>query len=268
MGDTPNRPMPGCWVDEWRQTPASDLSPGVRLTLYALANYMDRRGVCWPSLATLARDTGYSRRHVVTHIATAEASCWLTVDRQGGPPGRGGRPNLYRAVLRSGEVEFTTSEVVKSATESGEICARSGEVGFTQTSSRTSKEERPQVRAVERDVRRPTHTNWKDILNDRDAWALALSDLDGLIIAEAKWLLAGLETAEAWGVAAGHEDATGLVAVALHDMHRKAPHRWTRTRFVAFLGAAARVRTDTSGSGEDYDYDLLAVIEACWKVST
>src|SRR5687768_1055056 len=69
------RPLPGRWVDAW--TSGSELERGVRHVLHALSNYMDQRGVAWPSVSTLAGDTRYTRRQVFTCLNAAQKAGWL-----------------------------------------------------------------------------------------------------------------------------------------------------------------------------------------------
>ena len=102
-----SRPLSFRWVHAWRES--SDLDHGVRLVLFALGHYMDKdSGVAFPSYATLARDTGYSTRHVKRLIKKAERMGWLVIETGRGPPGLGGRSNKYRAVFPSGDMEVTT----------------------------------------------------------------------------------------------------------------------------------------------------------------
>jgi hypothetical protein len=44
------------------------VDPREKLILIILANYADPKGVCWPSMATLAKDTGYCRRTILRSI--------------------------------------------------------------------------------------------------------------------------------------------------------------------------------------------------------
>ena len=252
------------WVKDDR------IPSGVRLVLYALANYMDKRGVCWPSVSTLARDTDYSRRHVFSHLAHAEALCWLDIETEGGPKVRGGRLNLYRARIapaRSGEPDFTTSE-------SGEIHDESGEIHDTEVVNPTSTE-RPWERPVGTSTteladseNRPSMSvqSWEEIIERRDPWQLAFQELDGLTHTEAKWLLRGLAAAEQEEyVTTDMEGPTELVALALYGMQRKPPHRWSRPRFVGFLSKAIAVRMDPTGMGE-VDHDIDAAVRRAWTV--
>ena len=44
------------------------VDPREKLILIILANYADPKGNCWPSMATLAKDTGYCRRTILRSI--------------------------------------------------------------------------------------------------------------------------------------------------------------------------------------------------------
>jgi len=126
-------PLPFSWIHAWREN--SNLDPGVRLVLSMLAEYMDKRGVGWPSYATLARDTGYCVRHVMRLIKKAETAGWLVIETAGGPPGLGGHPNKYRAVVPSRDMEVTTS-----GDESGDIFGQGGDTEVIEVATPTSPE--------------------------------------------------------------------------------------------------------------------------------
>ena len=266
------RPLPGRWVDAWVKD--DRIPSGVRLVLYALANYMDKRGVCWPSVSTLARDTGYDRRHAFRLLAHAEALCWLAIEKGVGPKVRGGKLNLYRArfaprMQESGDTHVTTSR-------SGDIQDRSGDIHNTEvvtpmstkrpvgTSRGTSTKE-----LADSEKQNPpslSKAKWEAIIEAGDPWKLAFAGMDRLTIDEATWLLRGLEQAEHEEyVATPYEGPTELVALALYGMQRKPPHRWSRTRFVGFVSKAIAVRMDPTGSGEP-EYDIESAVRRAWAV--
>jgi hypothetical protein len=58
------------------------LKPGQRFVLYALADYADDRGVCWPSYQTLSEWTGFDRRTIIRSIAELEQAGLLYVEHQ------------------------------------------------------------------------------------------------------------------------------------------------------------------------------------------
>lgn len=63
------------WI---RRVADSELEPSSRLALVMLASYASATGECWPSLPTLAKSTGLSRRTLQAHIKAVEAAGWLT----------------------------------------------------------------------------------------------------------------------------------------------------------------------------------------------
>ncbi len=66
------------WVLEQRIT-----SPGAKLTLLALANHADHANhACWPSIATLARETSLSKRAVQRQIKALAEAGWIRIERQ------------------------------------------------------------------------------------------------------------------------------------------------------------------------------------------
>lgn len=86
------------WTHAIRDDP--DLSSTAKLVAYALATYMDRDGLCWPSVAKLARATSLSRRTVQIAHRELEAFGYLDPgDKKGGAR----RPNEYRALLPTEE---------------------------------------------------------------------------------------------------------------------------------------------------------------------
>ena len=53
-----------------------------KFVLLALANYTNQDNQCWPSIETLANDTGLSRTSVKTALKKLEATCVLTVEKR------------------------------------------------------------------------------------------------------------------------------------------------------------------------------------------
>lgn len=70
----------------WRTAIAkSDLPPTVRLVAFALSLYMNELGgSAWPSISTLAADSGLSTRSVMRGVRTLEKEKYLTCERQHG----------------------------------------------------------------------------------------------------------------------------------------------------------------------------------------
>lgn len=72
---------------DWSRLPAAavfdqNLKLGPLRVLAALACYVSRDGLCWPSVGTLANRLGTSDRNVQKHIRELEAAGYVTVDRQ------------------------------------------------------------------------------------------------------------------------------------------------------------------------------------------
>lgn len=64
---------------KWRRAVAqSALESGCKLVCFALANYLPNRGgCCFPSIATLARDTSLTTRSVMRHLKTTEQAGFI-----------------------------------------------------------------------------------------------------------------------------------------------------------------------------------------------
>jgi DNA-binding MarR family transcriptional regulator len=72
---------------------SSDLTPGERLTIAALANYSNADGCCWPAQETLAKSTGTTRETVNRHLKSLEKKGFLEIKHR---KDKGGRTsNLY-----------------------------------------------------------------------------------------------------------------------------------------------------------------------------
>lgn len=87
----------------WEQ---ADVAGGELLVLLALADAANDKGLCWPSVHTLARKSRLSERHVVRILRSLENSGLLEVQR--GCAGFG--TNLYRVggdILSGGDAHVT-----------------------------------------------------------------------------------------------------------------------------------------------------------------
>jgi hypothetical protein len=84
---------------EWREAfVRSNLAPVTRHVLLTLAMHMDTTGgSCYPNVRTLARETGLSRRTVMTHLRLARAGGWLASKRRG--QGQGWALTIYQAMV-------------------------------------------------------------------------------------------------------------------------------------------------------------------------
>jgi hypothetical protein len=83
---------------EWRRRICeSDLKAVTRHVALVLSMHMnDKGGSCWPSISTVARETGLSERCVRASIGElCDKSTWLKVSMGGGR----GNPNRYTAVI-------------------------------------------------------------------------------------------------------------------------------------------------------------------------
>lgn len=81
----------------WRSAIAdSDLEPKSRHVALTISLHMNERGgSCFPSLETLAGETGLNKRQVSDGIKDLETSGYLKVTRGGGR----GKPNRYEAII-------------------------------------------------------------------------------------------------------------------------------------------------------------------------
>ena len=91
----------------WRALRRSTLTPTARHVAMAVSTYMNKDGAgAWPSMATLADDTGRSRAVVKRAVRELRDTGWLTVESGGGRRADGGYvSNRYRASIPSGVVD-------------------------------------------------------------------------------------------------------------------------------------------------------------------
>jgi len=86
----------------WREAFMSELgpdSPTTRHVLHALGAHMNLEGgSCFPSIARIGTETGYSERAVKKHIALAVKNGWIK-KRTRRLKGQGWKRNSYRAVI-------------------------------------------------------------------------------------------------------------------------------------------------------------------------
>lgn len=62
---------------------SKELSAGAKFTYSMLLSYAWQKDYCFPGQETLAKDTGFSRRSIVTFIKELQKYGWITVKRQG-----------------------------------------------------------------------------------------------------------------------------------------------------------------------------------------
>lgn len=118
-----------------------DLNTRARIVACALAKHMDRNGgSCYPGVARLARESGYSERTVQRSLAELEAVGFLV------RTGKGGRAksNSYFATLPETVTKTVTpdSETVTPVPETVTTTTGNGDTGVTQgRSERTTRED-------------------------------------------------------------------------------------------------------------------------------
>lgn len=100
----------------------SSLPSATRLTLLAISCHMNDLGDgCYPSMELLAKETGLSKRSIITHIAVASQMGFLQIS-QHGFEGRKWRRNEYRAIWPQGG-----ERVAPRHQQGGETVAQGGE---------------------------------------------------------------------------------------------------------------------------------------------
>lgn len=203
------------------------MSSAVRLLLFALADYMGASdGTAHPSVETLARDTGYSVRHVKRLIRQAERTEWLAVKR------RPHRTSLYIARSR------------------GDLKQPEGDNRDTPGVTPESPKEPVNTQGItNRAELGPDLTHLVDgqrVLEDLrhalDCGSVRLHEvaaLEGLGIADAEWVLEACEEVNSELAFFSSSDCFDFAAIALADMSRKS-YRFTRKRFAGFLASTAR----------------------------
>lgn len=143
--------LAGCHVIEtcraerytwWRGIRASTLTPTARHVGLTIATYMDKDGAgAWPSLATLADDTGRSRRTVARAVGELRELGFLEVESGGGRRGGGGYvSNRYVALIpvsvvmgdmapaRNGDTDDTDSGESEGNADAGTVTPEHGAV--------------------------------------------------------------------------------------------------------------------------------------------
>lgn len=77
-----------------------------------MAAYADEHGICWPAVATIARERGVTRQAIQHHLRILIANKYLTKQDQKRKNGGYG-PNLYHLIIRyaSGKLQAATSAI-------------------------------------------------------------------------------------------------------------------------------------------------------------
>lgn len=90
---------------EWKfALVASDLPMRAKYIGLVLAVHFDRSGRCWPSIDTLATESGQSKKTVVKYLAELEGREWVEREKGSGP-----RSTKYQAILGVVPPEGTSS---------------------------------------------------------------------------------------------------------------------------------------------------------------
>jgi len=100
------------------------LMPTTKHVLHALCAYMDIDGFCYPSMRTLAGDTGLSDRAVIKHIGIAKEKGWLIIGSRRYVDQRWKR-NTYRAVIPKNIIKVVNE--MHHVSKGGEPGAKGGE---------------------------------------------------------------------------------------------------------------------------------------------
>ncbi len=95
----------------WKNAPVKG---GDLLVLLALADHANERGMCWPSIPTLAEKSRLSERQVYEIIGRLERKKLIDIDRGAGSR----RGNFYRVNVSGGEV--SSGDEIRAV--KGEVC--------------------------------------------------------------------------------------------------------------------------------------------------
>lgn len=120
----------------------SGLRPSARHVALTLALRMDEKGVCWPSLDTLAAETGLSEKTVRLRRDDLVEAGWLVVERHRGRRGRSENVSVYRATFPSeirSQLPDLDVEIRSSTTRNAVIEGRKSGHGYHRT-RKNSKE--------------------------------------------------------------------------------------------------------------------------------
>lgn len=172
---------------DWRKAVVSDQgpsSPTTRHVLLTLSLHMNEDGgSCFPSIATLMRETKLSNRAVITHLDLADADGWIE-RRSNTGTGQGWKLNNYQATMPDAVNEV--HHVSAKGSEAGSPRRAKGSerrskkvVNEVHTSTSVSTPEEGAVVAFCRML----GTSW-DVKQPIDEWAAGLSgDYPGVAIA-------------------------------------------------------------------------------------
>ena len=102
----------------WRDAPVAG---GELLVLLAMADHANENGICWPSIATLAKKARLSERQVQRVIKDLVEAGLVVLDRGTGPNG----VNTYKVLVRGDKMTPLKSR------RGGDIEAGGGDMGVT-----------------------------------------------------------------------------------------------------------------------------------------
>jgi hypothetical protein len=237
----------------------SGLPPTARLVAFVLSTYASRKDGCaWPSQETLAEGTGWSRRSVVSALATLTSAGWVT-RVQTGTQGRSTRYQLHvpQGGEPSGEGSKAVTPVRTSPRTSAQVSAPADVVRCAGTPSGEPTHEEPTGRFLAPPGDLPA-----------EVWAAAQPVFDGILgrlgadvvarfaddwgtLAKARnfaWTLATLtgQRRDGRGSARWSADdlADALTAVPLDDV--AAPARALYARLMRLSEGAAPVPNDSA----------------------
>lgn len=97
MGDNKKKPFKYEWLD-LMVSGNGPKSATTRHILLVLHIHMDNTGYCFPTIATIAKESGRSTSTVKTHITIAKNTDWIKITKAK-RPGQGWRRNDYQAVI-------------------------------------------------------------------------------------------------------------------------------------------------------------------------
>lgn len=118
----------------WRsQILKSDLQPTTRLVLLTLSCHMNDAGEsCYPSVERLVKETGLTKRTVITHLQIAKDLGWIGSRKHGFAGQAWARNEYYISWPKGGEIDSPPGKGGESnAREGGESVAEGGEINRT-----------------------------------------------------------------------------------------------------------------------------------------
>ncbi len=144
-----------------------------RLVLLALADNANDQGVCWPSIATIARKAGIEERWTQRVIKKLVEAGYIRVTERPGPDGKNAT-NVY---------QFLGYEPVKATEKPAEIPVPVAGMGGLQTTHRVAGEPpRDGVQTTQGVVYRPPESSFEPSVNHQNLAAAAGARADAKIL--------------------------------------------------------------------------------------